>query len=119
VIANHSGDQNYFQEKTGLPIATSFSDLKIKWIMDNIPGARQAVEKGEALFGTVDIWLIWWLTGGTRAGSFVTDVSNVSRTMLMNLQTLDWDEEILAELGIPRQILPRIVPSSDPQTWGV
>ena len=119
LIINHNGDQNYFQVKTGLPIATYFSGPKIKWIIDNIPGVRQAVEGGNACFGTIDTWLIWWLTGGPRGGSFVTDVTNASRTMLMNLQTLDWDEEILDELGIPREILPRIVPSSDPQTWGV
>jgi glycerol kinase len=119
LISNRSGNQNYFQKKTGLPIATYFSGPKIKWILDNIPGVREAVEGGEAIFGTIDTWLIWWLTGGPRGGSFVTDVTNASRTMLLNLESLDWDQEILAELGIPRQMLPRIVPSSDPQTWGV
>ncbi len=119
LIANHKGDQNHFQSKTGLPIATYFSGPKIKWILNHVQGLRQAIERDEVCFGTIDTWLIWRLTGGPRGGAFVTDVSNASRTMLMNLHTLDWDDEILAELGIPRQILPRIVPSSDPQTWGV
>jgi len=107
--------QNRFRDKTGLPIATYFSGPKIKWILDNIVQARAAADKGEALFGTMETWIIWWLTGG---GSHVTDVTNASRTMLMDLQTLDWDKEILQILGIPRQILPRIVPSSDSSTWG-
>ena len=107
--------QNRFRDKTGLPIATYFSGPKIKWILDNIAQARAAADKGEALFGTMETWIIWWLTGG---GSHVTDVTNASRTMLMDLQTLDWDKEILQILGIPRQILPRIVPSSDSSTWG-
>jgi glycerol kinase len=119
IIAKRCAGQDCFREKTGLPCATYFSGPKIKWIMDNIPGVRQAVERGEAIFGNIDTWLIWWLTGGPRGGSYVTDVTNASRTMLMNLKSLDWDEEILAELRIPRQMLPRIVPSSDPQTWGV
>ena len=111
--------QNRFRDKTGLPIATYFSGPKIKWILDNLPQARSAAEKGEALFGTMESWIIWWLSGGPGAGSHVTDVTNASRTMLMDLQTLDWDAEILQILGIPRQILPRIVPSSDRKTWGV
>ncbi len=119
IIANRSADQNCFREKTGLPVATYFSGPKIKWIMDHVPGVRQAVEQGDAIFGTIDTWLIWWLTGGPRGGSHVTDVTNASRTMLMNLHTLDWDQDILAELEIPHTILPRIVPSSDPKTWGV
>jgi len=110
--------QNRFRDKTGLPIATYFSGPKIKWILDNLPQARSAAEKGEALFGTMESWIIWWLTGGPNGGSHVTDVTNASRTMLMNLQTLDWDAEILQILGIPRRILPRIVPSSDSNTWG-
>ena len=111
--------QNRFRDKTGLPIATYFSGPKIKWILDNLPQTRSAAEKGEALFGTMESWIIWWLSGGPGAGSHVTDVTNASRTMLMDLQTLDWDAEILQILGIPRQILPRIVPSSDRKTWGV
>ena len=110
--------QNRFREKTGLPIATYFSGPKIKWILDNVPMARQGADKGEALFGTMETWIIWWLTGGPEGGSHVTDVTNASRTMLMDLQTLQWDEEILQILDIPPQILPRIVPSSDDNTWG-
>lgn len=107
-----------FQEKTGLPIATYFSGPKVKWILEHVPEARRAADKGEALFGTMETWVIWWLTGGPNGGSHVTDVTNASRTMLMNLKTLKWDDEILEALDIPRQILPRIVPSSDSGTWG-
>jgi glycerol kinase len=110
--------QNRFRDKTGLPIATYFSGPKIKWILDNIAPARKAAENGEALFGTMDTWIIWWLTGGPDGGSHVTDVTNASRTMLMDLYRLKWDEQILQALGIPPQILPRIVPSSDKNTWG-
>lgn len=110
--------QDRFRSKTGLPLTTYFSGPKIKWILDNVGGVRADAERGEALFGTIDSWLIWWLTGGPRGGSHVTDVTNASRTLLMNLHTLDWDEEILTVLDIPRAMLPRIVPSSDPRTWG-
>jgi len=112
------GGQDRFRPKTGLPITSYFSGPKINWILDNVPGVRADAERGEALFGTIDTWLIWWLTGGPAGGSHVTDVSNASRTLLMSLCTLDWDDEILAALDIPRAMLPRIVPSSDPQTWG-
>ncbi|RME38484.1 MAG: glycerol kinase [Thermoflexia bacterium] len=112
------GGQDRFRPKTGLPIATYFSGPKIKWILDNVPGVRQAAEKGDALFGNIDTWEIWWLTGGPNGGAHVTDVSNASRTMLMNLETLDWDQEILDILGIPRQMLPEIRPSSDPRIYG-
>ena len=111
--------QNRFRDKTGLPIATYFSGPKIKWILDNVPQARAAADKGEALFGTMETWIIWWLTGGPNKGSHVTDVTNASRTMLMDLNSLQWDEHILQTMGIPRQILPRIVPSSDTRTWGI
>ena len=109
-----NGGQDRFRPKVGLPLATYFSGPKIKWILDNVDGVREAAERGDAIFGNIDTWIIWNLTGG----SHVTDVSNASRTMLMNLETLDWDEEILNIMGIPRQMLPRIVPSSDPNTWG-
>ncbi len=112
------GGQDRFRPKTGLPLATYFSGPKIKWMLDNLPGLRAAAERGEALFGNVDSWLIWNLTGGTNGGAHVTDVTNASRTLLMNLNTLDWDEEILATLGIPRAMLPRIVPSSASSAWG-
>jgi glycerol kinase len=110
--------QNRFRGKTGLPISTYFSGPKIKWILDNNAQARSAADKGDVLFGTMETWIIWWLTGGPDGGSHVTDVTNASRTLLMDLSTLQWDPEILQILGIPPQILPRIVPSSDSRTWG-
>jgi glycerol kinase len=113
------GCQEYFRIHTGLPVSTYFSGPKIKWILDNINGVRTAAQEGFALFGNVDTWLIWWLTGGPGGGAHVTDVTNASRTQLMDLSTLDWDDKILRMLAIPRQILPRIVPSSDPTPWGM
>jgi glycerol kinase len=101
-----------------LPLATYFSGPKVKWILDNVEGVREAAEKGEAVFGNIDTWVIWWLTGGPNGGAHVTDVSNASRTMLMNLETLDWDKEILGIMGIPRQMLPEVRPSSDPNLYG-
>jgi glycerol kinase len=113
-----NGGQDRFRAKVGLPLATYFSGPKIKWILENVSGVREAAEKGDAIFGNIDTWVIWWLTGGPNGGSHVTDVSNASRTMLMNLKTLDWDNEILGTMGVPRSMLPKIVPSSDPKTWG-
>ncbi|MCS6843337.1 MAG: glycerol kinase GlpK [Caldilineales bacterium] len=112
------GGQDRFRPKVGLPLATYFSGPKIKWILDNVEGVRAAAERGDALFGNIDTWVIWNLTGGPNGGAHVTDVSNASRTMLMNLETLDWDDEILGILGIPRQMLPAIRPSSDPAIYG-
>jgi len=112
------GGQDRWRGKTGLPLATYFSGPKIEWILKNVAGVKEAAEKGDAIFGNIDTWEIWWLTGGPNGGAHVTDVSNASRTMLMNLETLDWDEDILKVLGIPRQMLPKIVPSSDPDVWG-
>jgi len=112
------GGQDRFRRQTGLPLATYFSGPKLRWILDNDADARRAAESGRALFGTIDSWLIWWLTGGPEGGAHVTDVTNASRTLLMNLKTLTWDEQILAELGIPRHVLPEIRPSSDPSAWG-
>jgi glycerol kinase len=112
------GGQARFREKTGLPIATYFSGPKIKWILETVPDAREAASRGDALFGTMDTWAIWWLTGGPQGGAHVTDVTNASRTMLMDLKTLQWDQEILEILAIPPSILPRIVPSSDQIPWG-
>jgi glycerol kinase len=103
-----SGGQDRFRNRTGLPLATYFSGPKVKWILDNVDGARAAAEDGNALFGTIDSFLTWWLTGGPDGGVHITDVSNASRTLLMDLRTLDWDAEILALLGIPRQMLPAI-----------
>lgn len=112
------GGQDRFRPVTGLPVATYFSGPKIKWVLDNIPGARRAVEQGRAIIGTMETWIIWLLTGGVRGGAHITDVTNASRTMLMDLKTLQWDQEILQTLGIPRQGLPRIVPSMDTEPWG-
>jgi len=112
------GGQDRFRAKVGLPLATYFSGPKVVWMLENVDGLREAADKGDAVFGNIDTWLIWWLTGGPDGGSHVTDVTNASRTMLMDLQSLDWDDEILQVMGIPRQMLPRIVPSSDPETWG-
>jgi glycerol kinase len=113
------GGIDRFRDKTGLPVATYFSGPKIKWILDHYPEAREAALRGNACFGTMETWCIWHLTGGPAGGAHVTDVTNASRTMLMDLKTLDWDEEILQLLGIPRQILPRIVPSVDTEFWGM
>jgi glycerol kinase len=111
--------QDRFREKTGLPVATYFSGPKIKWILDNNPDARDAAQKGDVYFGTMETWIIWWLTGGPGRGAHVTDVTNASRTMLMDLHSLEWDDDILQILGIPKQILPKIVPSSDTDFWGL
>jgi glycerol kinase len=107
------GGQDRFRAKTGLPLATYFSGLKIRWLLDNVKGAREQAEAGELVFGNVDTFLLWQLTGGTRGGIHVTDVSNASRTQLMNLQTLAWDPEILRVFGIPAAMLPRIASSSE------
>ncbi len=113
------GGQDRFKRKAGLPLATYFSGPKIKWLLDNVPGLKEAAENGDAIFGNMDTWLIWNLTGGPNGGAHVTDVTNASRTMLMNLETLDWDEELLRTLGIPRQMLPEIKPSSVPEFYGL
>ncbi len=112
------GGQDRFRKKTGLPVATYFAGPKVKWILDHVPEARAAAERGRALFGTIETWVIWQLTGGAAGGAHVTDVSNASRTLIMDLETLAWDDEILTILGIPRQMMPRIVPSIDKNTWG-
>ena len=107
------GGQDRFRAATGLPLATYFSGPKIRWILDNVPGAREEAQAGNLLFGNIDTWLIWNLTGGPRGGVHVTDVTNASRTLLMDLQTLNWDSEILEILDIPRSILPKIRSSSE------
>lgn len=107
-----SGGQDRFRAKVGLPLATYFSGPKIKWMLHNIPGLWQDAQKGDAIFGNIDTWLIWNLTGGIDGGVHVTDVSNASRTMLMNLETLAWDQEILRLFQIPEQLLPTISSSS-------
>lgn len=107
------GGQDRFRAKTGLPLSTYFSGLKIRWLLENIPGLRQKVEAGEIAFGNIDTFLAWKLTGGSSGGVHITDVSNASRTQLMNLEALDWDKEILLALDIPAQILPQIRSSSE------
>ncbi len=107
------GGQDRLRRRVGLPLATYFSGPKIKWVLDNVEGARQAAERGEALFGNMDTWVIWNLTGGPNGGVHVTDVSNASRTMLMDLKKLDWDPKILKIMDIPRILLPAIKPSSE------
>ncbi|MFN2166715.1 MAG: FGGY family carbohydrate kinase, partial [Anaerolineae bacterium] len=113
------GGQDRFRDKVGLPLATYFSGPKVKWILDNVEGVRAAAERGEAVFGNMDTWVIWNLTGGPDGGVHVTDVTNASRTMLMDLTTLDWDDELLGILNIPRAILPEIRPSSAPAFYGM
>jgi glycerol kinase len=107
------------RKKTGLPPATYFSGGKLQWILDTVPGVRDAVAKGEAVFGNIDTWVIWNLTGGADGGALVTDVTNASRTMLMDLRTLEWDDELLKIFGIPRGCLPQIRPSSDESFYGI
>ena len=110
------GGQDRFRSKTGLPIATYFSGPKIKWFLDNVDGARERAEGGDLLFGNIDTWCIWNLSGGTDGGIHITDVSNASRTMMMDLTSLDWDDEILGILDVPRSMLPEIRASSDVYT---
>ena len=114
------GKQDFIRAKTGLPIATYFSATKIQWLLENIPGLREKAEHGEAIFGNIDTWVIWNLTGGNdkRGGVHITDYTNASRTMLLNLQTLDWDDELLDLFRIPRAMLPQLRPSSDPNLYG-
>ncbi|MCU1605206.1 MAG: glycerol kinase, partial [Modestobacter sp.] len=112
------GKGDVIRRKAGLPPATYFSGGKIQWILENVDGVRQDAESGEAVFGNTDSWLLWNLTGGVDGGVHVTDVTNASRTMLMNLETLDWDDELLSFFDIPRQMLPEIRPSSDPEGYG-
>ena len=110
------GGQDRFRAKVGLPLATYFSGPKVKWLLENVEGLRAKAEAGDLAFGNIDTWCIWNLTGGVNGGVHVTDVTNASRTMLMNLETLDWDPEILGIMGIPRSMLPQIRPSSE--TYG-
>jgi glycerol kinase len=107
------GGQDRYRARTGLPLATYFSGLKLRWILEEVAGARAQAEAGDLLFGNIDAFLIWHLTGGTRGGVHVTDVTNASRTQLMNLRTLEWDREILKDFGIPLAMLPRIASSSE------
>ena len=115
------GGQDRFRARTGLPLATYFSAAKVRWILDNIPGARRRAEAGELAFGNIDTYLMWELTGGAAGGIHITDVTNASRTQLMDLATLQWDDEILRALAIPRALLPEIRSSSEDYgraVWG-
>jgi glycerol kinase len=107
------GGQDRFREKVGLPLATYFSGPKVSWLLDNVEGARAKAEAGDLVFGNMDTWLIWNLTGGTNGGLHITDVTNASRTMLMDLKTLSWDPEIASIIGVPMSMLPEIRGSSD------
>jgi glycerol kinase len=107
------GGQDRFRTKVGLPLATYFSGPKVRWVLDNVDGARERAEAGDLMFGNIDTWCIWNLTGGTDGGLHITDVSNASRTMLMDLETLSWDEEIAATIGVPTSMLPEIRASSE------
>jgi glycerol kinase len=107
------GGADRFRSKTGLPLASYFSGLKLQWLLENVPGARAKAQSGDVLFGNIDTWLLWNLTGGSDGGLHLTDVTNASRTQLMNLATLEWDPGLLEEFLIPRAVLPRIVASSE------
>jgi glycerol kinase len=107
------GGQDRFRPQTGLPLSTYFSSLKLRWLLENVPGAREKAAAGELLFGNIDTFLLWNLTGGPQAGVHVTDVTNASRTQLLSLQTLDWDEKLLAAFDIPRAVLPKVRSSSE------
>ncbi|MFG1855334.1 glycerol kinase GlpK [Actinomadura geliboluensis] len=107
------------RHRAGLPPATYFSGGKIQWILENVDGVREAAEAGDAVFGNIDTWVLWNLTGGVNGGVHVTDPTNASRTMLMDLETLDWDDELLSFFGIPRSMLPEIKPSSAPEPYGM
>src|SRR3954462_531510 len=108
-----NGDVERYKQKVGLPLATYFSGTKIVWILENVDGAREKAEAGDLLFGTTDSWVLWNLTGGTEGGVHVTDVTNASRTLFMDLETLSWDDSILADFGVPRSMLPEIRSSSE------
>lgn len=112
------GGQDRFRAQVGLPLATYFSGPKVKWLLDNVPGLRAAADKGDAIFGNIDTWVIWNLTGGANGGAHVTDVTNASRTMLMDLDGTHWDDKICATMTIPKSMLPEIRPSSDPKIYG-
>lgn len=112
-IPNKARNQNYLKPLCGLPLSPYFSAVKLRWLKDNVPLVKQSIRDGNCLFGTVDSWLIWNLTGGTKGGVHVTDVTNASRTMLMNIETIDWDPYLMTFFGIPRNILPEIKSSSE------
>lgn len=113
-----SGHGDLIRERAGIPPATYFAGGKLAWLLQEVDGLREAAESGDALFGTVDTWLLWNLTGGVDGGRHLTDVTNASRTMLMNLAELAWDPDLLELFDIPAQLLPKIVPSSHPDAFG-
>ncbi|MCX6214846.1 glycerol kinase GlpK [Spirosoma sp.] len=112
-FSDNGHGQDRFREKTGLPLATYFSGLKLKWLLDHVPGLREDAERGDAVFGNMDTFVVWNLTGGTNGGLHLTDVTNASRTQLMNLHTLNWDDSLLNDFTVPRAMLPQIRPSSE------
>ena len=120
IVKELGGDegQDKYKDRVGLPLATYFCGPKVKWILDNVEGARERAEAGDLLMGTIDSWLIWNLTGGVEHGVHVTDVTNASRTMLMDLKTLSWDEDIAADMGIPMSMLPEIKSSAEVYGYG-
>ena len=107
------GGAERYKDRVGLPLATYFAGPKARWVLDNVEGARERAERGDLLFGTMDSWVIWNMTGGTDGGLHITDVTNASRTLMMDLDTLDWDEEIVGEMGLPTSMLPQIRSSSE------
>jgi glycerol kinase len=113
VELEQKGGHDRYRAKTGLPLSTYFSGLKISWILENIRGVRELAENGDVVFGNIDTYLIWNLTGGVNGGIHVTDVTNASRTQLMDIMSLNWDNEILADFGVPRKMLPEIRSSSE------
>jgi len=115
---DRDGRGDVIRQKAGLPPATYFSGGKLQWILENVDGVREAAERGDAIFGNSDTWLLWHLTGGVDGGVHVTDPTNASRTMLMDLETLSWDDELLSFFNVPRQMLPAIKPSSCPECYG-
>jgi glycerol kinase len=110
---SRNGGPDRFRNTTGLPLSTYFSGLKIRWLLDHVPGVREQAESGDVLFGNIDSFLTWHLTGGAQGGLHITDVTNASRTQLMNLQTLAWDKNLLSAFGVPAPMLPRICSSSE------
>lgn len=113
VAKSSNKDKDYFQKISGLPLSTYFSGVKLRWLKDNVPEIAEAINKGDCLFGTIDTWLLYHLTGGTSGGVHVTDVTNASRTMLMNIRTCQWDPEMLEFFEVPVKILPEIRSSSE------
>jgi glycerol kinase len=114
---SRDGGPDRFRAKTGLPLATYFSGLKIRWLLEHVPKLREQAEMGDVLFGNIDTFLLWNLTGGPKGGVHVTDVTNASRTQLMNLETLSWDKQLLSDVGVPEAMLPKIRSSSE--TYGL